>query len=122
MIIFFILVIYLFQITISSKISFDISRSKSFNNLTPLNVHLQTPDTTERINPIDLILLVDDSGSMNGQKLSLIKETIPQMINLMGDEDRLSIFKFTYSPTRLLNLTPMDENGKKKLWEQYEIL
>ena len=118
MINFFILVIYLFQIIISSKISFEISRSKSFNNLTPLNVHLQTPDTTERINPIDLILLVDDSGSMNGQKLSLIQETLPQMINLMGDEDRLSIFKFTYSPTNLLNLTPMDENGKKKLWEQ----
>ena len=114
MIIFFILVIYLFQITISSKISFDISRSKSFNNLTPLNVHLQTPDTTERINPIDLILLVDDSGSMYGQKLSLIKETIPQMINLMGDEDRLSIFKFNSNPSMLLTLTSMDKNGKEE--------
>ena len=49
-----ILVISFFHIIISSSISFEISRSKSFNSLTPLAIHIQTPDTQERLNSIDL--------------------------------------------------------------------
>ena len=113
-----ILVISFFHIIISSSISLEISRSKSFNSLTPLAIHIQTPDTQERLNSIDLILLIDDSGSMEGQKLSLIKETIPEMINLMGNNDRLSIVKFTKYANKILDLTLMDENGKKLALEK----
>ena len=115
-----ILVISLFQIIISSKNSFEISRSKAFNNLTPLNVHLQTPDVEDRIHPIDLILLVDDSGSMRGQKLSLIQETLPQMINLMGEEDQLSIVKFTNNADPILELQFMNETGKSRALKSVE--
>ena len=32
----------------------------------------------------------------------------------MGDEDRLSIFKFNSNPSMLLTLTSMDKNGKEE--------
>ena len=110
----FITLIIIFKISFSSKTSLSITRSKSYNSLTPLTVHISTPDTRIRLNPIDLILLVDDSGSMRGQKISLIKETLPEMINLMSEEDRLSIIKFTSSFSTLLGLTNMDNEGKQK--------
>ena len=110
----FFLSFLLFHISFSTDVTLDITRSKSFNSYTPLNVHIETPDTKQKINPVDLILLVDDSGSMWGQKINLVKETISELINLMDDKDKLAIIKFSDCSTKLLDLTLMDSNGKQK--------
>ena len=111
--IYFSLFFIFFHTTFSSEITLDITRTKSYNSYTPLNVHLETPDVKERKNPVDLILLVDDSGSMRGQKITLVKETITELINLMGEDDRLAIVKFSDNYYTLFNLTYMNSSGKQ---------
>ena len=81
--IFLLTIIFILQKLSFSNISLNINRSKSFNSLTPININIQTSDVKERINPIDLILLVDNSGSMSGEKIKLVKEALSKLINFM---------------------------------------
>ena len=112
--IFLLTIIFIFQKLSFSNISLNINRSKSFNSLTPININIQTSDVKERINPIDLILLVDNSGSMSGEKIKLVKEALSKLINFMGNEDKLTIIKFSSYSELVLNSTIMDSDGKSK--------
>ena len=41
--------------------------------------------------PIDLICVIDTSGSMNGEKLSLLKNTLLFLLEQMKEKDRISL-------------------------------
>ena len=47
--------------------------------------------------PIDLVCVVDQSGSMSGDKIRLLKETLNYIIEQMGALDRLAIISFESS-------------------------
>ncbi len=53
--------------------------------------------------PIDLICVVDKSGSMQGEKISLLKETLTYIVEQMGVLDRLAIILFDTSAKNLSN-------------------
>lgn len=57
--------------------------------------------------PIDLVCVVDQSGSMNGDKIELLKNTLKYIIEQMGTLDRLSIITF--------NSTAQDQSKGFKL-------
>lgn len=44
--------------------------------------------------PIDLVCVVDQSGSMAGEKMNLLKETLIYITEQMNDLDRLGIVSF----------------------------
>ena len=44
--------------------------------------------------PIDLICVVDQSGSMAGEKLALLKQTLIYIVDQMTDLDRLGLVSF----------------------------
>ncbi|CAF3369228.1 unnamed protein product [Rotaria sp. Silwood2] len=44
--------------------------------------------------PIDLVCVVDQSGSMKGEKIALLKKTLDYIIDQMGPLDRLAIVSF----------------------------
>ena len=44
--------------------------------------------------PIDLICVVDQSGSMAGEKLALLKQTLIYIVEQMSELDRLAIISF----------------------------
>jgi hypothetical protein len=44
--------------------------------------------------PIDLICVVDQSGSMAGEKLALLKQTLIYIVEQMSELDRLAIVSF----------------------------
>lgn len=44
--------------------------------------------------PIDLICVVDQSGSMAGEKLALLKKTLIYIVEQMSELDRLAIISF----------------------------
>ena len=44
--------------------------------------------------PIDLVCVVDQSGSMGGEKIALLKKTLINIVNQLGDLDRLAIVSF----------------------------
>jgi hypothetical protein len=44
--------------------------------------------------PVDLVCVVDQSGSMGGEKIALLKDTLNYIVDQMGPLDRLAIISF----------------------------
>jgi len=67
------------------------------------NVHRQ---------PMDLVCVLDVSGSMTGQKISLVQQAMRFIIDNAQSQDRVSIVTFNHYATRPLRLRRMDAEGK----------
>lgn len=44
--------------------------------------------------PIDLVCVVDQSGSMGGEKIALLRKTLIDIVNQLSELDRLAIVSF----------------------------
>ncbi|CAN8306812.1 unnamed protein product [Cochlearia groenlandica] len=63
---------------------------------------------------VDLVVVVDIGGTMNGAKLQMVKRAIRLMISSLCSADRLSIIAAaSTTPKRLLSLKRMSEPGKR---------
>ncbi|CAA7398860.1 unnamed protein product [Spirodela intermedia] len=99
-----------------------VQRSASPENFTVL-VHLKAPVAgrvdspasssvlqTSRA-PVDLVTVLDVSGSMAGTKLALLKRAMGFVIQNLGPSDRLSVVAFSSTARRLFQLRRMTEIG-----------
>ncbi|KAL5211767.1 hypothetical protein ABZP36_022614 [Zizania latifolia] len=106
----------------------ELPESTSERNFTVL-VHLkaplaQTSQTTSNLGdgnclsttraPVDLITVLDVSGSMAGTKLALLKRAMGFVIQNLGSSDRLSVIAFSSSARRLFPLRRMTESGRQQ--------
>ncbi|CAF0860364.1 unnamed protein product [Didymodactylos carnosus] len=89
-------------ITASTTLEYGAQASHEESNIYGL-VTLQAPSTIlpaedESLSscrvPIDLVCVVDQSGSMSGQKMALLKQTLVYIAEQMNDLDRLAIVSF----------------------------
>ena len=64
--------------------------------------------------PIDLVTVLDVSGSMRGPKLDLLKQAMMFVLSVLGPDDRLSIVTFSDTARRVLPLVRMVEGGKER--------
>jgi len=79
--------------------------------LVTINGQDNTPEKKER-QPLDVVIVLDVSGSMSGMKLKKCIETCKFIANELGEKDRLSLVTYdTHVKTRF-PLTKMDENGR----------
>ncbi|KAL1189009.1 E3 ubiquitin-protein ligase WAV3 [Cardamine amara subsp. amara] len=62
--------------------------------------------------PIDLVTVLDISGSMAGTKLALLKRAMGFVIQNLGSNDRLSVIAFSSTARRLFPLTQMSDAGR----------
>ena len=62
--------------------------------------------------PIDLVLVIDKSGSMSGEKMELTKETAELVAKELGASDRLSIVTYDTGVYCPMPLAAMDKKGK----------
>ncbi|CAF1184811.1 unnamed protein product [Adineta ricciae] len=72
-----------------------------------LPVTASEKDMTELRVPVDLVCVVDQSGSMQGEKIALLKKTLDFIIDQMSPLDRLAIVSFdtsAYNRSNGLNL------------------
>lgn len=105
-----------------------VPKSVSYDNFTIL-IHLKAPLTSGRQNrnwnhaespqssqdsraPVDLVTVLDVSGSMSGTKLALLKRAMGFVIQNLGPSDRLSVIAFSSTARRHLPLRRMTETGK----------
>lgn len=58
---------------------------------------------------MDLILCIDISSSMSGQKLQMVKETLIFILDQLNDEDRVSLVAFDDKVDILAKLNSMTE-------------
>ncbi|KAJ7537451.1 hypothetical protein O6H91_11G006200 [Diphasiastrum complanatum] len=63
--------------------------------------------------PIDLVTVLDVSGSMAGAKLRLLKRAMNFVITNLSADDRLSVVAFSSTAKRVLPLRRMVEEGKQ---------
>lgn len=63
--------------------------------------------------PVNLVMLVDTSGSMRGSKIENMKEAAAQFIEQMGDEDTLSIVEFYTVAELLVDQASIRENREQ---------
>nr|DAD43710.1 TPA_asm: hypothetical protein HUJ06_001940 [Nelumbo nucifera] len=62
--------------------------------------------------PIDLVTVLDVSGSMGGTKLALLKRAVRFIIRNLGPADRLSIVAFSSTARRIFPLRLMSDAGR----------
>ncbi|KAL5709950.1 hypothetical protein ACHQM5_020571 [Ranunculus cassubicifolius] len=71
------------------------------------------PTTSSRA-PVDLVTVLDISGSMAGTKLALLKRAMGFVIQNLGLSDRLSVIAFSSTARRLFSLRRMTDVGKQQ--------
>ncbi|KHG21439.1 Uncharacterized protein F383_28094 [Gossypium arboreum] len=64
--------------------------------------------------PVDLVTLLDISGSMSGTKLALLKRAMGFLIQNLGCNDRLSVIAFSSNARRLFPLRRMSDIGQQQ--------
>ncbi len=70
--------------------------------------------------PLDLILVLDVSGSMQGEKLQLVKNTTRLVVSQLTPHDRLAVVTFNGAGTRLTPLMAMSDSGKLLLMQHVD--
>jgi hypothetical protein len=62
--------------------------------------------------PLDLVMVLDVSGSMMGPKIALLKQAMGFVIDKLGPDDRLSLVSFSSTARRLTRLARMSDAGR----------
>ncbi|KAL6653065.1 hypothetical protein ACP70R_011990 [Stipagrostis hirtigluma subsp. patula] len=62
--------------------------------------------------PLDLVTVLDVSGSMQGGKLALLKQAMGFVVDNLGPADRLSVVSFSDDAHRVIRLARMTDDGK----------
>jgi len=76
-------------------------------------VTLEAPlfEETKRAS-LDIVAVLDVSGSMRGDKISLVRKTMRRLVRELGKNDRVAIVTFSTRVKVLLDWTSMDDKGK----------
>ncbi len=61
--------------------------------------------------PVDLVVAMDVSGSMRGDKIASARSSLIDFINLLDDRDRMQVILFS---DELISLTPLTPLGEKR--------
>ena len=90
---------------------------KLFNENTPFIINLSSPqpENTEKRFNADLICVIDISGSMCGEKIELVKQSLKILVEMMEKNDRLALILFNHSSYNFYDLDFMNDENKKDL-------
>jgi len=79
-----------------------------------VNVRVQAPECPDEARkPVDLVVVLDRSGSMAGSKLELCKSTVEFLVRELAPHDRLGLVSYDTHVRLDLPLTRMDAAGKR---------
>ena len=94
--------------------------NKLFNQNTPFIINLSSPDTINKKSNVDLICIIDISGSMKNQKLKLVKDSLKSLISFMDSNDRLALVLFNDKATQYLDLSFLTNETKKNFMSKID--
>lgn len=98
-----------FTVLVHVKAAATIKRQNPSRNHASLQQLCQTPRA-----PVDLVTVLDISGSMAGTKLALLKRAMGFVIQNLGSNDRLSVIAFSSTARRLFPLCRMTDAGRQQ--------
>lgn len=67
-------------------------------------------NSSDERSPIDLVCVIDISGSMSGEKIALVRNTLMSLLEMVSEHDRISLIQFD---DRAERLTPLLRNTKE---------
>jgi Ca-activated chloride channel family protein len=62
---------------------------------------------------VNLVMLIDVSGSMRGGKLASVRDAAVQFVQQMGDEDYISVLIFNFEPQQLIKHQQVGPNRQQ---------
>lgn len=81
----------------------------------PIQIDLEIGDLpTNPKASLDLICVIDKSGSMSGEPMENVIKSLDAILNLIGDKDRICLITFDSSAKRITNLLQMNDSNKQK--------
>ncbi|KAK9664040.1 hypothetical protein RND81_14G015600 [Saponaria officinalis] len=99
------------EITTCPEVS-AISKSSTFDDFTIL-VRLKARTPNPRV-PVDVVVVLDVSGSMTGSNFSVLERDVKLLIRHLTPRDRLSIIAFSSTARRLFPLRLMNDATKTR--------
>ncbi|KAG6494936.1 hypothetical protein ZIOFF_042721 [Zingiber officinale] len=87
------------------------------NEISSKNVYVDAEDSRTHRAPVDIVTVLDVSGSMSGMKLALLKQAMGFVIQNLGPLDRLSVIAFSSTARRLFPLRRMSEFGRQEAFQ-----
>jgi Ca-activated chloride channel family protein len=73
------------------------------------------PAAGEDMVPVDLVVVLDRSGSMNGQKLSDARRAVIYLLERLGPKDRLSVVTYSDRVDVLFPLVQVNSSSRERL-------
>jgi Mg-chelatase subunit ChlD len=103
------------KITLSLKTSKRFLKETSEAQTLPMLLNIDVAEMKSSTKAhIDLICVLDKSGSMQGEKIKLLIDSFSSIMEYLSDKDRMSIVTFNSSAKRLTPLMRMTPEGKDK--------
>ena len=99
----------------SNQISISVLKGdKLFNKNTPfvINISAPEPKDDEKKCNADLICVIDISGSMDGEKIQLVRESLKVLVEMMDKTDRLALVLFDNQASIFYDLNYMTDKEK----------
>ena len=107
--------------SLERKLNISILQSqKLFNKNTAFVISLSSKDKLEKESDVDLICIIDISGSIKGNKLTQLKHSLKAIISFMTPKDRLCIILFNDKAELYLDLEFMTDEKKKIFLDKIE--
>jgi len=66
---------------------------------------------------LDIVAVIDVSGSMSGEKISLVRKSMRRLVRNLGSEDRVALVTFDSRVQTVLNFCKLDESNKKRAYD-----
>jgi Ca-activated chloride channel homolog len=85
------------------------------NTLVGLGFSSNLDATTWKRQPLNLIAVVDKSGSMEGEPLALVRQSLSKITGLLGDDDQLTIVLFGDTTDVYLAPTRVTKKNRKPI-------
>ena len=110
------LIILLLLLSTINSIDISILKGeKLFNENTPIIVNILSEEKKEKSSNVELICVIDVSGSMVGEKIELVKQSLKLLLEMMGENDKLGLVLFNHHSQKLLDLTYTTTENKKNI-------
>ena len=93
----------------------SITYPEKTKNYSPFLVSLTSEDQFKKVKNVDLICIIDVSGSMGGDRIKLVKESLIALVNLMEDSDKMALVTFASKVTGTYDFQPMTKENKGKM-------
>ena len=106
------------QVRLELKSAYPVIRATTTKQLLECLVSIKSEGHTSakneflRYNNVDLICVIDVSGSMSGAKIDLVRKSLNYVLAKLNSKDRLAIIKFATKATVLCEFTSASESAK----------